>query len=170
MIKDILKNLATIIFCVIFSVVFGLLTIPGFTNEINKEISGDKRRECIEILDEKTKRIENKGLILEELTDEEVDYTISKSEIDGYYVIKFNKDIYEVRIYFDNEENIVSVQKEYPEGYNEGNVILNICWLIIFPGIFWLAALGGIGVCIYNIKEIIVKIRRKKKQDEKVEE
>lgn len=53
MIKDILKNLATIIFCVIFSVVFGLLTIPGFTNEINKEISGDKRRECIEILDEK---------------------------------------------------------------------------------------------------------------------
>ena len=76
MIKDILKNLATIIFCVIFSVVFGLLTIPGFTNEINKEISGDKRRECIEILDEKTKSIENKGLILEELTDEEVDYNI----------------------------------------------------------------------------------------------
>ena len=75
MVKDILKNLATIIFCVILIIGAGFLTIPGFVSEINKEISGENRQESIEILDKKAKRIEDNGLTLEEIANNgEVDY------------------------------------------------------------------------------------------------
>ena len=171
--KDILKNLAVIIFCVIFSVVAGILTIPGTVDAINKEFSEEKRQEYIEILDKKTKRIEDNGLILDEITNNrEVDYSnLSKSEIDGYYVFNFSKGRYEVSIYFDSEENIVSIQKDYPEGYDEGYVISYVLCFTLFPGTFWIVALVGIGACIYNIKAIIVerrvmeKHREERKQD-----
>ena len=161
------------IFCVTFSVGVGFLTIPGFVSEINKEISGENRQESIEILDKKAKRIEDKGLTLEELTNsEEVDYSnFSKSEIDGYYVFNFNKGRYEVSIYFDSEENIVSIQKDYPDAYDGGYVISNVFGFILFPVTFWIVALVGIGVCIYNIKEIVdehrvmEKCREERKQD-----
>ena len=168
MVKGILENLATIIFCAILSIVLGVSTIPSFVSEINKEISGENRQESIEILDKKAKRIENKGLTLEELTNsEEVDNSnLSKSEIDGYYVLNFNHGRYEVNIYFDSEENIVSIQKDYPEGYDEGYVISIVFGLILFPGIFWLVALAGIGVCIYNIKGIVDEHRVMKKDNE----
>lgn len=173
MVKGILKNLATIIFCVILSIVIGVSTIPSFVSEINKEISGENRQESMEFLDKKTKRIEDNGLILDEITNNrEVDYSnLSKSEIDGYYVFNFSKGRYEVSIYFDSEENIVSIQKDYPEGYDEGYVISYVLCFILFPGTFWIVALVGIGACIYNIKAIIVerrvmeKHREERKQD-----
>ena len=81
MVKGILKNLATIIFCVILSIVIGVSTISSFVSEINKEISGENRQESMDFLDKKAKRIEDKGLTLEELTNsEEVDSSnLSKS-------------------------------------------------------------------------------------------
>ena len=173
MVKGILKNLATIIFCVILSIVIGVPTIPSFVSEINKEISGENRQESMEFLDKKTKRIEDKGLTLEELTNsEEVDSSnLSKSEIDGYYVFNFKHGRYEVNIYFDSEENIVSIQKDYPEGYDGVYVISIVFLLILFPGTFCIIALLGIGVCIYNIKEIVdehtvmKKYKEERKQD-----
>ena len=173
MVKDILKNLATIIFCVILIIGAGLLTIPGFVSEINKEISGENRQESIEILDKKAKRIEDNGLTLEEIANNgEVDYSnFSKREIDGYYVFNFSKGRYEVSIYFDSEENIVSIQKDYPDAYDGGYVISNVFGFILFPGTFWIVALVGIVICIYNIKEIVdkhrvmEKCREERKQD-----
>ena len=170
--KDILKNLAVIIFCVIFSVVAGILTIPGTVDAINKEFSEEKRQEYIEILDKKTERIEDNGLTLEELAnEEEVNSNLSKSEIDGYYVFNFKHGRYEVNIYFDSEENIVSIQKDYPEGYDGVYVISIVFLLILFPGTFCIIALLGIGICIYNIKEIVdehtvmKKYKEERKQD-----
>ena len=152
--KGILRNLVRIIFCIICSIFIGFYTMPFLVNTFNKEISGENRQTCIEILDQKTKRIEDTGLTLKELTDEDVDeWTISKSEIDSYYVFKFNKEIYEVSIYFDNEENIVSIQKEYPEGNNIGVLIFHI----ILGGIAFIASLISIGFSIYLIRESIVE-------------
>ena len=152
--KGILRNLVRIIFCIICSIFTGFYAMPFLVNTFNKEISGETRQTCIEILDQKTKRIEDTGLTLEELTDEDVDeWTISKSEIDSYYVFKFNKEIYEVSIYFDNEENIVSIQKEYPEGNNIGVFIFHI----ILGGIAFIASLISIGFSIYLIRESIVE-------------
>ena len=153
MVKDILKNLVLIIFCVIISVICGILAIPGVVDEINKEISGENRRECIEILDKKTERIEDNGLTLEELANEEdVNSNLSKSEIDGYYVLYLRKGECKVNIYFDSENNIVSIQKDYPEGYNVGGVILSVMAFIIFPGILLIIIILA---CLANIDEII---------------
>lgn len=171
MVKDILNNLVVIIFCVIFSVSGGILTIPGLVDEINKEISGENRRECIEILDKKTERIEDKGLTLEELTNEDVNHNLSKSEIGGYDVFNFNKGRYKVSIYFDSEENIISIQKDYPEGYDVVYVINIVSVLIVYPGIFWIGALLIILVCLFDIYDIIVenkemeKYGKERKQD-----
>lgn len=167
MVKGILENLATIIFCVMLSIVSGVSTIPDFVSEINKEISGENRQESIEILDENAKRIEDKGLTLEELTNsEEVDNSkLSKSEIDGYYVLNFNHGRYEVNIYFDSEENIVSIQKDYPEGYDGAYVISIVFWLLV-AGTLGIIALAGILRCIYNIKGIVDEHRVMKKDNE----
>ena len=122
----------------------------------------------------KVKRLRQaNGLTLEEIANNgEVDYSnFSKSEIDGYYVFNFNKGRYEVSIYFDSEKNIVSIQKDYPDAYDGGYVISNVFGFILFPGTFWIVALVGIGVCIYNIKEIVdehrvmEKCREERKQD-----
>ena len=160
--KGLLGNLARIIFCIICAIWIGFSMIST-SDGINKEISGENREAYIQILDKKAKRIEDTGLTLEELTDEDIDeYTISKSEIDGYYVFKFEKGGCEVRIYFDSEENIISVQKEYPE-VNSGGII--ILWMMLFLGIPLIAVFIAIGLSIYKIREIIVENKKERKQE-----
>ena len=159
--KDLRINLAKIIFLIICSAILGFHYIPNCVDKFSKEISGETKQTCIEVLDKKTKRIEDTGLTLEELADEDIDdYTISKSEIDGCYVFKFNKEIYEVSIFFDSEENIVSIEKKYPTG---NGVRADTMFDLILGAIGLMASFIGIGLGILE-RGIIVEDRKRMKQ------
>lgn len=157
--KGILRNLAKIIgltagIIILSAIIFYLFWLFfDVTNDLIKANQGESRQAYIEVLDEKTKRIEDTGLTLQELTDEEVNSNLSKTEIDGYYVFKFNKEIYEVSIYFDNEENIVSIQKEYPE---KNDFILPMLVIIFIVTVIVLCVVALMVTSI--IRDIIVKI------------
>lgn len=128
------------VICAVFSGIF----IFRAVDKINEEISGKNRETYIQILDRKAKRIEDTGLTLEELTDEQVYSHLSKSEIAGYYVFEFSKGMYKVSIYFDGEENIVSIQKEYPEGYNLVHIIIPIILPVLYSMITFILIKGTI--------------------------
>ena len=177
--KGILKNLAKIIVVtavIIISIVIDVclfLLLSGLFDYVIKESPEENRQEYIEVLDEKTKRIEDTGLTLQELTDEDVDSNLSKSEIDGYYIFKFNKMNYEVSIYFDNEENIVSVQTAYcPEcGWSaeeeENEFILKtvlILLIVIAFAVFMLLIGMEISIIKDPIGEIIETIKEMKQE------
>ena len=170
--KGILKNLAKIIVVtavIINSIVIDVclfLLLSGLFDYVIKESPEENRQEYIEVLDEKTKRIEDTGLTLQELTDEDVDSNLSKSEIDGYYIFKFNKMNYEVSIYFDNEENIVSVQKEYPEEEENEFILKTVLILLIVIAFAVFMLLIGMEISIIKdpIGEIIETIKEMKQE------
>lgn len=166
MVKGSLINLVRIaIFVFIGLVGVSFISIPDFVDIINEELSGANRQASIEILDEATRKIEDRGFSLQDLTSEDFESSLSESEIEDIYNLKLKNGRYEVNIYFDEEENVVSIQKDYPEGVDVEYIVISVIFAILLCGPLLIVAFIGIIIGIYGIKETIVENSKKKEQD-----